>query len=123
MNDSKPPIPNPPLIFKIVNADQWAQAQRDGVLTGSPIDQHDGFMHFSTAEQVAQTHQKHFAGQSGLLLLHVDAGFFKDAAATDGDGPALRYEISRGGALFPHLYAAMPVAAVIRVESLATVSP
>lgn len=84
------------LIYKILTADQWAALERDGETAGAPVDLADGYIHFSTAEQSAETAAKHFAGQTGLML-----------AAVDGDalGDALKWEPSRGGALFPHLYA------------------
>ena len=83
------------LIYKIFRADGWAALQRDGETAGAPVDLADGFVHFSTAEQAAETAAKHFAGQEGLVLL-----------ACDGDamGDALKWEVSRGGALFPHLF-------------------
>lgn len=83
------------LIYKIFRADEWAALQRDGETAGAPVDLADGFVHFSTAEQAAETAAKHFAGQDGLVLL-----------ACDGDamGDALKWEVSRGGALFPHLF-------------------
>lgn len=79
------------LIYKIFRADEWAALQRDGETAGAPVDLADGFVHFSTAEQAAETAAKHFAGQEGLVLL-----------ACDGDamGDALKWEVSRGGALF-----------------------
>jgi uncharacterized protein (DUF952 family) len=84
------------LIYKICTAAQWRYAEDRGVFEGAPIDIADGYIHFSTAAQVAETAAKHFAGQGDLLLVAVDAG-------TLGDG--LKWEVSRGGALFPHLYA------------------
>ena len=83
------------LIYKIFRADEWAALQRDGETAGAPVDIADGFVHFSTAEQAAETAAKHFAGQEGLVLL-----------ACDGDamGDGLKWEVSRGGALFPHLF-------------------
>jgi len=96
-------------IYKIVSAYLWHEAERDGVFHGSPVDIKDGFIHFSTAEQVVETAAKHFADQRDLLLLHVDA---------DRLGAPLKWEPSRGGALFPHLYGALAVAAVIRVDPL-----
>ncbi len=90
-------------IYKICTRAQWREAKREGVFRGAPIDVADGFIHFSTTDQVAETAAKHFAGQPDLLLVAVDdAGF----------GGKLRYEVSRGGALFPHLYAELPVASV-----------
>jgi uncharacterized protein (DUF952 family) len=98
-----------PTIYKIVPAYLWREAERDGLFRGSPVDVKDGFIHFSTGEQVAETAAKHFAGQHDLFLLHVDA---------DRLGARLKWEPSRGGALFPHLYGALDVAAVIRVDLL-----
>lgn len=83
-------------IYKILRAGEWAALERHGETSGAPIDEADGFIHFSTADQVAETAAKHFAGLEGLVL----AAFEADAL-----GPALRWEPSRGGALFPHLYA------------------
>ncbi len=97
------------LIYKICTTAQWREAVRTGRFDGAPIDITDGFIHFSTAEQVAETAAKHFAGQDGLLLVAVDATKL-------GDG--LRYEVSRGGRLFPHLYAALPLAAVVSAEPM-----
>lgn len=83
------------LIYKIFRADEWAELQAAGVTNGAPVDVADGFVHFSTAEQVAETAAKHFAGQDGLILLALDPQTL---------GPTLKWETSRGGALFPHLY-------------------
>lgn len=83
------------LIFKIAPADLWRSALKSGRFDGAPIDLSDGYIHFSTAEQASETTAKHFAGQDDLLLIAVDA---------DACGDALRWEPSRGGALFPHLY-------------------
>ena len=96
-------------IYKIVTRSQWREAEADGLFKGAPVDLADGFIHFSTAEQVAETAAKHFAGQDDLLLVAVD-----EAAL----GDALRYEVSRGGALFPHLYADLPLAAVLWAEPM-----
>ena len=85
--------------------DQWAQAVEAGSFTGSPDDMRDGFIHLSTAEQVAGTLARHFRGQSGLVL-----AAFATAAL---DAAALRWEPSRGGALFPHLYGPLPVSAAM----------
>lgn len=93
--------PAPSLIFKIVDADEWAAAERAGEFIGSEVDRRDGFIHFSTAAQVRETAARHFAGRQQLLLVAVDTH--------DLD---LRWEPSRGGALFPHLYAPMPLTAV-----------
>ena len=88
------------LIYKILSAVEWQAAERAGVFKGAGIDLGDGFIHFSTAEQAAETAAKHFAGQAGLVLVAVDA---------EKLGPALKWEVSRGGQLFPHLYASLPV--------------
>ena len=89
-----------PTLYKIVPADLWRAAERDGVFGGSPVDLQDGFIHFSTAAQAAETAAKHFSGQTDLLLVSVDSAVL---------GSALKWEPSRGGALFPHLYAALDV--------------
>ena len=96
-------------IYKIAPRDLWAQAEKAGTFTGAPVDIADGYIHFSTHEQVRETAAKHFAGQTDLLLISVEA---------DALGDALTYEVSRGGALFPHLYAALPLSVVIKVEPL-----
>jgi uncharacterized protein (DUF952 family) len=83
------------LIYKIATADQWAAAQAGGRFEGAPVDLADGFIHFSTAEQARETAAKHFAGQSGLVLIALDADVF---------GDKMVWEPSRGGQLFPHLY-------------------
>jgi uncharacterized protein (DUF952 family) len=94
-------------IYKICEHEMWAQAERDGVFGGSAVDHADGYIHFSTAAQAAATAANHFAGMAGLVIVAVDA---------DALGPALKWEPSRGGALFPHLYGTMPLTAVRRVE-------
>ena len=96
-------------IYKILPAALWRDAQRDGVFRGSPIDIKDGFIHFSTSEQAIETAAKHFAGEHDLVLLRVDAARL---------GKRLKWEPSRGGALFPHLYGDLALAAVIRVDPL-----
>jgi uncharacterized protein (DUF952 family) len=97
------------VIYHICKRDEWDAAQRAGRYEGSSQDKADGFIHFSGAEQVAASAARHRAGQSGLVLLAVDAATL---------GAALKWEPSRGGALFPHLYGALPVAAVIAVHDL-----
>jgi len=97
------------LIYKICPRSLWQQAERTGAFSGAPVDQADGYIHFSTAEQVAETAAKHFAGQADLLLVAVDAAAL---------GPALKWEPSRGGALFPHLYGTLSLDAVRWVEEL-----
>ena len=93
-------------IYKICPASAWREAERQGVFRGSPDDIRDGFIHFSTAPQVAETARKHFFGQIGLFLIAVDA---------DVLGKALRWERSRNNELFPHLYGDLDLGAVIRV--------
>ena len=83
------------LIYKIFRAPEWADLSAQGETAGAPVDIADGYVHFSTAAQLPETAAKHFAGQDGLVLLALD---------TDSLGAALRWEPSRGGALFPHLY-------------------
>jgi len=83
------------LIYKIFRAAEWQAMQVAGESAGAPIDLVDGYIHFSTAAQVAETAAKYFAGVEGLVLLALDG---------DGLGPVLCWESARGGALFPHLY-------------------
>ena len=87
-------------IYKILPRTLWQEAQTKGVFSGAPVDLADGYIHFSTAAQVRETAAKHFAAQDDLLLLTIN-----DQAL----GPALIYEPSRGGDLFPHLYGPMPL--------------
>ena len=89
--------------YKILTADQWAQFQTDGVFTGALVDLADGYIHMSTAEQLPETLAKHFAGQSGLVIAAIDLAQL---------GDALKWEVSRGGALFPHYYGALQMPAV-----------
>lgn len=91
-------------IYKIVPDALWQKARADGVFAGAPIDLQDGFIHFSTAIQAKDTARLHFAGQQDLLLVAVDG---------EALGAALIFEPSRGGALFPHLYAPLPLSAVV----------
>ncbi len=97
------------MIYKIVPRSLWQSAEAAGVFLGAPVDLADGFIHFSTAEQARETAARHFAGQGDLLLAAVDA---------DRLGAALRWEPSRGGALFPHLYAPLAIADVLWVKPL-----
>jgi len=90
-------------IYKIVREAEWRASEAQGHFSGSAVDVKDGFMHFSTCEQLHETVERHFAGQDDLLLLAVDA---------QGLGEALKWEPSRGGALFPHLYAGLALADV-----------
>ena len=98
-----------PTLYKICPAPLWREAERQGVFHGAEIDRRDGFIHFSSAAQAQETAAKHFAGQDDLLLIAVDGARL---------GAALKWEPSRGGALFPHLYGALDLAAVTRVDPL-----
>ena len=91
------------LIFKIVGADEWRRAEAHGEFAGSAVDLRDGFIHFSDAQQAPATAAQWFAGRDDLMLVAVDAMAL---------GASLKWETSRGGALFPHLYAALPLSAV-----------
>jgi uncharacterized protein (DUF952 family) len=90
-------------IYKICERAAWQEAERLGLYCGSAIDHRDGFIHFSSAAQLRETAARHFAGQSDLTLVAVDGGTL---------GAALKWEASRGGALFPHLYGTLPIAQV-----------
>ena len=96
-------------VYKIVTAAYWRAAERDGVFHGAPVDRRDGYIHLSTTAQVHETAARHFAGQVDLLLVAYD---------DTGLGPALRWEKSRGGALFPHLYGALDPRAARWVKEL-----
>jgi uncharacterized protein (DUF952 family) len=95
-----------PTIYKICSASAWREAERQGVYRGSEVDLSDGFIHFSTAQQVPSTAEKHFTGQKGLFLIAIDA---------DALGDSLRWEPAREGALFPHLYGELDLSTVVRV--------
>jgi uncharacterized protein (DUF952 family) len=97
------------LIYHICKAAEWDRARGAGSHEGSSQDVADGFIHFSTAAQITASAAKHRAGQDGLVLVEVDAARL---------GPALKWEASRGGQLFPHLYGPLPLAAVTRVHPL-----
>ena len=94
--------------YKVLTASEWSQFQTEGVFAGAPIDLADGYIHMSTTEQLDETVAKHFAGQSGLVIATIDLTQL---------GDALKWEVSRGGALFPHYYGALPIAAVIKTEA------
>jgi uncharacterized protein (DUF952 family) len=89
--------------FKIFTADQWATFKRDGVFTGAPVDLADGYIHMSTADQLDETLAKHFAGQENLAIAEVDLTAL---------GDSVRWEVSRGNQLFPHIYGVLPMDAV-----------
>ena len=94
------------LVYKILPRAEWEAALQAGRFTGSAVDMADGYIHFSTAAQAPETAARHFAGKVGLVVLEVEG---------DDLGEALRWEPSRGGDLFPHLYGDLPAAAVRRV--------
>jgi uncharacterized protein (DUF952 family) len=107
------PLPNynvsasamqPATAFKILTAGQWAQFQADGIFDGAPVDLADGYIHLSAAGELQATLDKHFAGQSGLVIAEVDLAAL---------GDLVRWEVSRGGALFPHVYGPLPMSAII----------
>ncbi len=89
--------------YKVLTAEQMAQLEADGSFAGAPVDLADGYIHLSTAGQLDETVAKHFAGQSGLHIAAVDLDVLSDA---------VKWEPSRGGALFPHIYGALPLSAV-----------
>jgi uncharacterized protein (DUF952 family) len=91
------------LVFKIVATPEWREAEEAGAFAGAEVDRKDGYIHFSTGEQAAETAAKWFAGRDDLTLVAIDA---------EALGAALRWEPSRGGALFPHLYSPLPMRAV-----------
>lgn len=97
------------IIYKICPIELWHQAEAQGEFMGAPIDIQDGYIHFSTAEQSVETAAKHFSNQVDLFLIAVDG---------DKLGDALKFEVSRGNALFPHLYANLKMDAVIWVKPL-----
>ena len=96
-------------IYKIQRASEWAAAASAGDYEGSAVDAKDGFIHFSTAQQPSETAAKHFAGQSDLVLIAIDS---------EALGAALKWEPSRGGALFPHLYGTLPTRLALWVKPL-----
>lgn len=97
------------LIYKIAPAALWREAEAAGVFVGSPVDLKDGFIHFSDGAQVRETAARYFAGETDLVLAAIDS---------EKLGAALKWEPSRGGALFPHLYARLDMSAVAWVKPL-----
>lgn len=97
-------------IYKLADRSEWAAARAAGAYPGSAVDRADGYIHMSTAAQLAETARRHYAGREGLVLASVDP---------DALGGRLRWEPSRGGALFPHLYEPLPMAAVRAERMLA----
>lgn len=94
-------------IYKILARDEWTAAQAAGVFTGSAVDVADGYIHFSTAAQAVETARKHFSGRGDLMILALEA---------EALGPALKWEPSRGGDLFPHLYEPLATRLVIEAR-------
>jgi uncharacterized protein (DUF952 family) len=101
--------PQSTTIYKICDATAWQAVERVGEFAGAPVDLADGYIHFSAADQVEETAAKHFTGQRDLVLVAVDV---------DPLGAALKWEPSRGGALFPHLYGTLPLHAVRWIKPL-----
>ena len=97
------------IIYHMCRREEWAAAERSGLYRGSSQDVADGFIHFSTAKQIVASAAKHRAGQTGLVLLAIETARL---------GDALKWEPSRGGELFPHLYGSLPRAAVVSVDDL-----
>ncbi len=102
-------ILQPQRAYKICTAEDWARAVAVGVYRGAPIDIADGYIHLSTATQVGETLRRHFAGQVALVLVAVDLGLL---------GHTVRWEPSRGGDLFPHLYQPLPLTAAKQVQDI-----
>ena len=96
-------------IYKVCDASEWQDAVRSGAYAGSRDDARDGFIHFSTAGQLAETLRRHFSGRDGLVLVSVNAALL---------GEGLRWEPSRSGDLFPHLYGKLDPAGALRVDNL-----
>ncbi|HTG38532.1 DUF952 domain-containing protein [Sphingomonas sp.] len=94
----------PQIAYKVLTAQQMAALEADAGFAGAPVDLTDGYIHLSTARQLTETVDKHFAGQDDLHVAAIDL-------STLGD--AVRWEESRGGQLFPHIYAALPLSAVV----------
>lgn len=97
------------MIYKIFRPEEWASLRAIGTTTGAPIDIQDGYIHFSTAEQVAETAAKHFTSETRIILAAVDDRHL---------GDALKWEPSRGGADFPHLYRALALSDVAEHHEL-----
>ncbi|MFG1900900.1 DUF952 domain-containing protein [Micromonospora carbonacea] len=97
------------MIYKLLTGAEWDAARAAGQFAGSAVDRQDGFVHLSAAGQLVETARRHFAGVTGLTLLAVDPAAL---------GAALRWELSRGGELFPHLYGPLPLTAVVEAHAL-----
>ena len=96
-------------VYKILTHRAWEEAETSGAYIGSPLDLKDGFIHLSTAAQAGETARLHFRGQSDLIIVGFDADAF---------GDVLKWEPSRGGQLFPHLFEALPVKAAVSIDTL-----
>jgi uncharacterized protein (DUF952 family) len=94
----------PSIAYKVLSAEQMAQLETDGTFAGAPVDLADGYIHLSTSEQLDETVARHFAGQDKLHIAAIDLPIL---------GEAVKWEPSRGGALFPHIYASLPLSAVL----------
>lgn len=101
-------MPHPATAYKILTADQWAQFQAAGMFHGAPVDLADGYIHLSAADQLQGTLDKHFADQAGLVIAEVDLTIL---------GDMVKWEVSRGDALFPHIYGTLPIAAVLGIRA------
>jgi Uncharacterized protein conserved in bacteria len=99
----------PATAFKILTAGQWDAWKSDTIFHGAPVDLADGFIHLSGADQLSETATKHFAGQTGLILAEIDLAML---------GDAVKWEPSRGGALFPHVYAPISLSAILEVKPI-----
>ena len=104
MSESAPPPVLPVIAYKVLTDGQMAALEQEGTFAGAPVDLADGFIHLSTQAQLAETLAKHFAGQDDLHLAAVDLDALDDV---------IRWEPSRGGQLFPHIYAPLPLSAVV----------
>lgn len=93
--------------FKVLTQQQWVDFERERVFRGAPVDIADGYIHLSTGEQLEATIAKYFAGQTGLMIAEVDLILL---------GDAIRWEEARGGDLFPHIYAELPIHAVVSLQ-------
>ncbi|WBB69889.1 DUF952 domain-containing protein [Micromonospora sp. WMMD812] len=102
------------MIYKLLPTTEWDDARAAGHLSGTAVDRQDGFIHLSGADQVVETARRHFSGTTGLTLLTVDP---------DRLGDRLRWEPSRGGQRFPHLYGPLPAAAVVAADALPADTP
>lgn len=97
----------PTTAFKILTAGQWVQFQAEGIFHGAPVDLADGYIHLSAADQLPGTLDKHFVGQTGLVIAKVDLAAL---------GETVKWEVSRGDALFPHIYGPLPMSAVLGTQ-------